>query len=179
MNELLSLGLILLFALLAGHLVKLVRVPEVTGYLLAGVVLGPSALDLISHESLDRLTVFSEVALGLILFSIGSVFDFSRLRGFGRQVLLLTLVESLLAAVLVGGGTLAVGHAWPIALLLGAIAMETAAASTLMVIRESNTAGPLTDTLTGVIAVNNIFTLIAFALVAAILDLRRGGWRGV
>lgn len=178
MNELLSLGLILLFALLAGHLVKLVHVPEVTGYLLAGVVLGPSALDLISHESLDRLTVFSEVALGLILFSIGSVFDFSRLRGFGRQVLLLTLVESLLAAVLVGGGTLAVGHAWPIALLLGAIAMETAAASTLMVIRESNTAGPLTHMLTGVIAVNNIFTLIAFALVAAILDLRAGELAG-
>jgi Kef-type K+ transport system membrane component KefB len=178
MNELLSLGLILLFALLAGHMVKLVRVPEVTGYILAGVVLGPSAFDLISHESLDRLTVFSEVALGLILFSIGSVFDFTRLRGFGRQVLLLTLVESLLAALLVGGGTLALGQPWPIALLLGAIAMETAAASTLMVIRESNTAGPLTDTLTGIIAVNNIFTLIAFALVAAVLDLRQGGVAG-
>lgn len=174
MTELISLGLILLVALLAGHLVKLVRVPEVTGYLLAGVVLGPSVFDLISHESLQRLAVFSEVALGLILFSIGSVFDFTRLRVSGRRLLTLTLVEALLAAALVTGGTLAVGQSWQVALLLGTIAMETAAASTLMVIRESNTAGPLTDTLTGIIAINNVLALIAFALVGVALDLHRG-----
>jgi Kef-type K+ transport system membrane component KefB len=173
-TELISLGLMLLVALLAGHLVKLVRVPEVTGYLLAGVVLGPSMFDLISHQSLERLSVFSEVALGLILFSIGSVFDLSRLRISGRRVLLLSLVESLLAAVLVSGGALAVGQPWQVALLLGTIAMETAAASTLMVIRETNTAGPLTETLTGLIAVNNVLALIVFALVSAALDLHHG-----
>jgi Kef-type K+ transport system membrane component KefB len=173
-TELIALGLILLVALLAGHLVKLVRVPEVTGYLLAGVVLGPSVFDLISHESLQRLSVFSEVALGLILFSIGSVFDMTRLRISGRRVLVITLVEALLAAALVSGGALAVGQPWPVALLLGTIAMETAAASTLMVIRESNTAGPLTDTLTSIIAINNVLALVAFALVAAALDLHRG-----
>jgi Kef-type K+ transport system membrane component KefB len=178
MTELTSLGLILLLALLAGHLVKLVHVPEVTGYLLIGVILGPSVLDVISHQSLERLTLFSEVALGLILFSIGAVFDFSRLRGFGRRVLLLTLVEALLAAALVSSGALMIGQPWPVALLLGTIAMETAAASTLMVMRESNTAGPLTDTLTAIIGLNNILTLVTFALIAAVLDLRQGGLAG-
>jgi Kef-type K+ transport system membrane component KefB len=130
--------------------------------------------DLISQESLERLSVFSEVALGLILFSIGSVFDLTRLRVSGRRVLVITLVEALLAAALVSGGALAVGQPWPVALLLGTIAMETAAASTLMVIREANTAGPLTDTLTSIIAINNVLALVAFALVAAALDLHRG-----
>ena len=76
MNELASLGLILLLALLAGHLVRFIRVPEVTGYILAGVALGPSVLGWVSYENLAALQILSEVALGLILFSIGSVFEF-------------------------------------------------------------------------------------------------------
>lgn len=173
MTELTSLGVILLLALLAGHLVKFLRVPEVTGYILAGVALGPSGLDAISHESLASLQVFSEVALGLILFSIGGVFERARFRRFGGPVARLTLVESLLAATLVGGGALAAGQPWPVALLLGVIAIETAAASTLMVIRECDAAGPLTDTLTAVIALNNVFCLVCFTLVASTLDLHR------
>ena len=75
MNELSSLGLILLFALAAGHLVKFLRIPEVTGYILAGVAVGPSGLGWVSSENLSTLEIFSEVALGLILFSIGSILD--------------------------------------------------------------------------------------------------------
>ena len=72
------------FALLAGHVVKFLRVPEVTGYLLAGVLLGPAGAGLVSHEVLESLQVFSEVALGLILFAIGSVFELTRFRRIGR-----------------------------------------------------------------------------------------------
>ena len=64
MNELSSLGLILLLALLAGNLVKVVRIPEVTGYILAGIALGPSVLGWVSHDNLQALEVLSEVALG-------------------------------------------------------------------------------------------------------------------
>ncbi|HLA41432.1 MAG TPA: cation:proton antiporter, partial [Candidatus Glassbacteria bacterium] len=98
MNELSSLGLILLLALLAGHLVKFLRIPEVTGYILAGVALGPSVLGWVSHENLSTLGIFSEVTLGLILFSVGFVFEFSRFRRIGRRILFLTLMESSLAA---------------------------------------------------------------------------------
>lgn len=171
MSELTSLGLILLFALLVGHLVKFARVPEVTGYLLAGMLVGPSVLGWVTHENLQALHVFSEVGLGLILFSIGSVFEFSRMRRIGRGVLALTVAESALAAVLVAGGMLAIGQPWQVALLLGAIAVETGAASTLMVIRENNASGPFTEALTGVIGLNNILALVAFSLVAATLDL--------
>jgi Kef-type K+ transport system membrane component KefB len=174
MNELSSLGLILLLALGAGHLVKYVKVPEVSGYILAGVVLGPSMLGWVSMRNLAALEILSEVALGLILFSVGTVFEAARFRRVGRQVLLLTLYESALAALLVVVGMLAVGVEWPAALLLGAIAIGTAPASTLMVIREVDSEGPLTDSLLAIIALNNIYCIIAFSLAGTFIDLSSG-----
>jgi Kef-type K+ transport system membrane component KefB len=174
MDELTSLGLILLLALLAGHLVRYVRIPEVTGYILAGVALGPSVLGWVSHDNIAALQVLSEVALGLILFSVGSVFEFSLFRRIGRQVVSLTLVESALAAVLVSVGMLILGQPWQVAGLLGAIAIATAPASTLMVIREVDSRGPLTDNLLGIIAVNNLLCITAYSLVAAAIDLTSG-----
>jgi Kef-type K+ transport system membrane component KefB len=174
MNELSSLGLILLLALASGHLVKYARVPEVTGYILAGVVLGPSMLGWVSTRNLAALEILSEVALGLILFSVGTVFEASRFRRVGRQVLLLTLYESALAALLVTAGMLLLGVSWQPALLLGAIAMATAPASTLMVIREVDSEGPLTDSLLAIIAINNIYCIIAYSLVGTIIDFSSG-----
>ena len=174
MDELTSLGLILLLALIAGHLVKVIRVPEVTGYIVAGIALGPSVLGWVSAENLLALEVLSEVALGLILFSIGSVFEFSRFRRMRRQIVSLTIIESLLAAVLVTVGVLLLGQPWQVALLLGSVAIATAPASTLMVIRECDSTGPLTDNLLGIIAVNNLLCISAYALVAATIDLASG-----
>ena len=171
MNELTSLGLILLFALLVGHLVKVARIPEVTGYLVAGMLVGPSVLGWVSHENLEALHVFSEVGLGLILFSIGGVFEIGRMRRVGRRVLLLALTESVCAATLVAVGLLAVGQSWPAAFMLAAIAVETGAASTLMVVRENNADGEFTETLVGVIGLNNILALVGFSLVAAAVEL--------
>src|SRR3990172_5668752 len=151
MNELSSLGLILLFALFAGHLVKFLRLPEVTGYILAGVAVGPSVLGWVSHDNLNTLSVFSEVALALILFSLGSIFEIDRIVSVGRGIARITLTESAMAALLVTAGMLILGQPWQISFLLGAIAMETAAASTLMVIRECNASGTLSETLTGII----------------------------
>ena len=174
MNELTSIGLILLLALMAGHLVSVLKVPEVTGYILAGVALGPAVLGWLSQDNLVALGVLSEVALGLILFSVGAVFEFSLFRRIGRHVLLVTLVESSAAAVIVTAGALWTGQSWPVALLLGAIATATAPASTLMVIRECDSAGPLTDHLLGIIAVNNLLCIALFGLVAAGIDLTTG-----
>ncbi|HJT89417.1 MAG TPA: cation:proton antiporter, partial [Bryobacteraceae bacterium] len=125
-----------------------------------------------THENLAALEVFSEVALGLILFSIGTVFEFARVRAIGRVVLRITLSESILAAALVTLGALLLTQDWRVALLLGAIAVETAAASTLMVIRECGAEGPLSESLIGIIGINNVLCLAAFYTVAAILDFQ-------
>lgn len=174
MNELSSLGLILLFALAAGHLAQYLRIPEVTGYILAGVAVGPAGLGWVSHDNLAALQVFSEVALGLILFSIGSIFQYDRVVTTGRAVLRVTLTESVLAGALVAAAMLIAGQGWKVSLLLGAVAIETAAASTLMVIRECNAKGPLTETLLGIIGINNILALTAFAVVAAAIEVAGG-----
>lgn len=171
MDQLTSLGLILLLALLAGHLARFLRIPEVTGYLLAGVALGPSLLGWLRDENLIAMGVFSEVALGLILFSVGSVFEFSLFRRIGRRVLILTIVESVSAAGLVTAGSLLLGQSWQVACLLGSIAIATAPASTLMVIREADSSGPLTETLLGIIAVNNLLCISAYSVVAATIEL--------
>jgi Kef-type K+ transport system membrane component KefB len=171
MNEILSVGLILMAALLAGHLAQLLRVPEVTGYLLIGVLIGPAALDLISHESITTLGFLSEVALGLILFNIGSIFEASNFRQVGPGVVRVTLWEATMAFVLVCVVLILSGVAWPLAILLGVIAMETAPATTLMVLNEYDAQGPLTDRLLALVALNNMYVLFMFGIVTAGLSL--------
>jgi Kef-type K+ transport system membrane component KefB len=171
MNEILSVGLILMAALLAGHLAQLARVPEVTGYLLIGVLIGPAALDLISHENIATLGFLSDVALGLILFNIGAIFEASNFRRVGPGVVRVTLWEATLAFGLVCVVLLLSGMTWPLALLLGVVAMETAPATTVMVLNEYDAQGPLTDRLLALVALNNVYVLVMFGVVTAGLTL--------
>jgi Kef-type K+ transport system membrane component KefB len=179
MNEIPSVGLILMAALLAGHLAQLARVPEVTGYLLIGVLIGPSALDLISHENITTLGFLSDVALGLILFNIGSIFEASNFRQVGAGVVRVTLWEATLAFVLVCLVLLLSGMALPLALLLAVVAMETAPATTLMVLNEYDAEGPMTNRLLALVALNNMYVLVMFGVVTAgltLFDSAGQGW---
>ena len=179
MNEILSVGLILMAALLAGHVAQLMRVPEVTGYLLVGVLIGPAALDLISHDNITTLGFLSEVALGLILFNIGSIFEAANFRRVGPGVVRVTLWEATLAFTLVCLALVMSGMAWPLALLLGVVAMETAPATTLMVLNEYDAQGPMTDRLLALVALNNMYVLVVFGIVTAgltLFDSPGDGW---
>ena len=174
MNEILSVGLILMSALVAGHLAQLARAPEVIGYLLVGLAIGPTALDLVSHRDVETLGFLSEVTLGVILFSIGSIFEAGTFRKVGRQVVRITLFEAFGAFLLVSAGLLVVGQPLPVAVLLGVVAMETAPATTLMILHEYDARGPMTDRLLALIALNNMLVLVAYGLVAAGLTLALG-----
>lgn len=178
MNEILSVGLILLAALVAGHAAQLVRVPEVTGYLLVGVVIGPAGFDLITHENITTLGFLSDVALGLILFNIGSIFEASNFRQVGPGVIRVTLWEATLAFSLVCLTLLVSGLAWPVALLLGVVAMETAPATTLMVLNEYDAKGPLSERLLALVALNNMYVLVMFGIVTAALTLLESSDQG-
>lgn len=179
MNEILSVGLILMAALVAGHLAQLVKVPEVTGYLLVGVAIGPASLDLISHNNITTLGFLGDVALGLILFNIGAIFEVSNFRRVGPGVVRVTLWEASLAFALVAVSLLLIGLPLPLVLLLSVVAMETAPATTLMVLNEYDARGPMTDRLLALVALNNMYVLMMFGLVSALLTLFEpsgGGW---
>jgi Kef-type K+ transport system membrane component KefB len=170
-SEILSVGVILLCALAAGHLAQIIRLPEVSGYLLIGAVIGPAGLDLVSHQDREALQFLSEVALGLILFSIGLVFDMDAVRRIGRKAAAVTAAESWGAFVAVFAACTWLGVSVSAALLMATIAMETAPATTLMVLREYDARGPLTDVLTALLAFNNMLVLVTFGVVTMGISL--------
>ncbi|MBU0481881.1 MAG: cation:proton antiporter [Proteobacteria bacterium] len=184
------------FALLLGaglvmaQIGKLLKLPSVTGYILAGVLLGPSGFGLISGEtSGDQLRHFSEIALMLIAFGIGEQIEFKEVKKVLRSVgyigvgettgsFILVAVSCYLVAVFsgVGGGTWQFVDYLVLALLLGAISVATAPATTLHVTRELGARGPLTSTLLAVVAVDNGLAIMYFGFaVAAVNNLLVSG----
>ncbi len=170
MNTLLALALAVGAGLLFSRLAKLVHLPNVTGFLIGGLVVGPSVLGLIPQKTADSFAVITEVALGFIAYSIGAEFKLSYIRKIGVKPLTITAFEALTAvflvdAVLITCSSLGVpGFSLPMCIALGSIAAATAPAATLMVIRQYKAKGPVCDMLLPVVAMDDAVGLIAFAI---------------
>jgi Kef-type K+ transport system membrane component KefB/predicted transcriptional regulator len=166
-----SLGVLYLFALGAGRFSALIRIPRVTGYLVVGLVAGPSMADLlglpalITPDQLHELTPLHDVVLGLIVLTIGGSFRFKSVRKFGPRIFRISAVEIGITAAAVGGGTLLLCDGWLKAIFLAIMAITTAPAATQMVMREYESEGPLTDTILPLIGINNLVAIVAFILV--------------
>ncbi|MCR5741059.1 MAG: cation:proton antiporter [Gammaproteobacteria bacterium] len=181
MNSLLCIALALIVGLLSSRLMKLINLPNVTGYLLAGILFGPYVLgkyfgwSLTNDTSLDSnlMSIISNIALGFIAFSIGSSFKFSALKSVGKSVIVITIFEALMAAVFVIA-SLFITKIFikdipvEIILTLGAISCATAPAATLMVIKQYKAKGPVVNTLLPVVAFDDAVALIAFSVLFSI-----------
>lgn len=165
--ELLSVGMIILLGLLGGKIFHRIKIPRVTGYMLMGLVIGPSLLGLVSDNTLADVHMVNDIALGLILFAIGGEIEWNHLKAMGRKVLFMAAAESLGAFSLVFLASFAISGDFGLSILLGAIGIATAPGVTLMVIREYNSRGPLTDSLLAVVAINNIVCLVVFRIFFA------------
>ncbi|MBQ4255966.1 MAG: cation:proton antiporter, partial [Bacilli bacterium] len=188
-------ALLLLVALLSTRLMKVIKLPNVTGYIITGIIMGPFIFGLLFnnfsydgiktgliYEYVSRVGWVSQVALGFIAFSIGTSFKVSTLKTLGKRVVVITCLEAL-------GGSLIVTIALLIAhfinpeqikietvLTLGAIASATAPAATLMVIRQYKARGKLVDTLLPVVALDDAAALILFAILFQLANsLSSGG----
>jgi len=159
------LGLSLVVSLAVGYLIHYLHVPKVTGYLLVGVALGPFGLGIVSHEDVQQLRFLSEVALGLIVFSIGGEFQLSRFRKMGGQILTISFFEISLTFLAVMTLAVWLGKSFSIALLLGVIAIATAPAATALVLREFDSEGPVTNHILILVGLNNLLCLVLFRLV--------------
>jgi Kef-type K+ transport system membrane component KefB len=174
-NIALSVGLILLLGLLGGRLVGRLGLPEVIGYLAVGLAIGPHTSGLLSHAAVEALEVIGEIALGVILLSIGAQFHVPHFRRLGRRVFAIALAETFGAALLVGLLVGLISGSAKLALLLGAIAMATAPAATLLVLNQYNAAGPLTDYILAAVALNNVISLVTFRLAVLAVALFGNG----
>ena len=175
---LLSLSIALLAGLLLSRLAKLVQLPAVTAYLVAGILVGPFVLGRIgvpglgfnSMEQLDSFNVLSDLALGFIAFSIGNEFRLSQLKKIGKQATVIGIFQAIFTTLIVDVVLIAVHFMnptllpLPSAIILGAVATATAPAATLMVVRQYKAKGPLTDILLPVVALDDAVGLVVFAI---------------
>ena len=180
-NSLLAIAIALLLGLLMTRLMKLIGLPNVTGYLIVGLIIGPHALGLIKTDVYDGLKIISTVALGFIGFSIGEEFKLSSLKQIGKSTVAITFFQALAATLFVDLALLTIHWIAPNvisaaeAVIFGAIATATAPAATLMVVRQYKAKGVVTDTLLPVVALDDAIGLIVFAISNSIaLSLASG-----
>ena len=164
----LDMAIALLLALLSSKIIKMVHLPNVTGYLIMGLLAGPSFLNIISLETIGNFSIVPEVALGFIAFSIGAEFKLDYFKKIGRSPIIIAILEALGATLFVVVALIAAGFDVSFSLLLGAIASATAPAATLMVIRQYKAKGPVTDTLLPVVAIDDAIAIMVFGIALAI-----------
>jgi len=168
-NALLYLAIMIVVGFLGSALAHRIHFPAVTGYLVAGLLLGLTGL--ISKETLSHFDILADLALGFIAFSIGSEFKLDFLKKVGAAPLVITVFEALGAVLVLDILLIAIGVPLPVALLLGAIGAATAPAATLMVVRQYKADGPVTRMLLPVVAMDDAVALIAFSVSAAIAQM--------
>ena len=178
MNTLLSVSIALLAGLLMTRLFKPLKLPSVTAYLIAGVLIGPYVIGALgipgigfrTMDAVHGLSLISEVALGFIAFSIGNEFRLDELKKTGKQALVIGIFQALVATVFVDIALLGVHllmpdkFSVPQLITLGAIATATAPAATLMVVRQYKAKGELTNLLLPIVALDDAVGLVIFAV---------------
>lgn len=175
LNTFTDLGLMIFVGMALGRLVKKIKLPNVTGYLLAGLLLGPSILGLLSEEFLSGITVISDAALGFIAFSIGNEFKISYFKRVGATPIIIACLESFFAVAFVTVALMLAGCTTTFSLVLGSIAAATAPAATIMVIKQYKAKGPVTETLLSVVAIDDATALIMYSISIAAATALSGG----
>ena len=178
MYVLLGLSTALLAGLMLSRVAKILKLPAVTAYLVAGILIGPyvlgafgvRGLGFISLEEVEGYSLLCDVALGFIAFSIGNEFRITQLRKIGKQATVIGIFQALVTTLVVDASLIALHFAMPdklsisAAIILGALATATAPAATLMVVRQYKAKGPLTDILLPVVALDDAVGLVVFAV---------------
>lgn len=174
----LSLSIALLAGLLLSRAAKLVHLPAVTAYLIAGILIGPFLLGRLNIDGLgftslrqvESFSMLSDLALGFIAFAIGNEFRTSQLKQIGKQATVIGILQAVVTTLLVDAVLIGLHFAMPnvltlpVAIVLGAIASATAPAATLMVVKQYKAKGPLTTILLPIVALDDAVGLVLFAI---------------
>jgi len=167
-------GIATLIGYYMGHIARFCKLPSIIGYMILGVIMGPSLLNLFKHSMLEDMAFITEIALGFVAFSIGSELSMSSLRKLGSGIVSIIFAESFTAFFLVTGAVYVYtgftdgGYDLPLALIFGAMAPASAPAGTVAVIQEYKAKGNLTKALYAVVGFDDGLAIIIFGFAAAI-----------
>ncbi len=181
MNTTLIFGLLLFAGFIGGELAKSIKLPKVTGYILAGIFLNPGFLGIIPVEFNNNVNVLTNVALSFITFSVGGSLLYSKMKKLGKGILYITLFESEFAFLLTAGGLLAFlyffdifpgssfyGFYLPVVVLLGSLASPTDPSATLAVKTEYKASGSVMSTIMGVAAFDDVLGIINYSIATGL-----------
>lgn len=178
MEILFTLSVSLFAGLMLSRVAMLLKLPAVTAYLIAGILVGPfclgslniNGLGFTSFENIEHFSIISDVALGFIAFSIGNEFRLAQLKNIGKQATVIGIFQAVFTTIIVDIALISLHFIFPdklslpAAIILGAIASATAPAATLMVVRQYKAQGPLTNTLLPVVALDDAVGLVLFSI---------------
>lgn len=175
-EALLVLSIILFAGFIMTRLTNTLNLPKVSGYILAGILIGPCSLNFIPQHMIDSMGFVSDLALAFIAFGVGKFFKKEVLMRTGKKIIVITISEALTAGVLVTVILKFIFRLdWDFALILGAIATATAPASTMMTINQYKAKGEFVNTMLQIVALDDVVCLLAFSIVAAIANGRASG----
>jgi len=162
-------GMLLLVGYFAGRLAEKIRLPAITGYILAGLVLSDSVTGIIHQTVALRMTSITEIALGMIAITVGAEFEISRLRKTGLTIMIMTIFQAVFAFIFVVIGLTIMKMEMSYALILGAIATATAPAATVVIVKELRARGEFVDYLYGIVALDDAICVILFSVIFALV----------
>ena len=164
-----SIAFMLFFGFAMTRITKLLKLPNVTAYIITGILLGPFCLNIVPSIVTDGMEFLADIALAFIAFSTGEFFKFETLKKNGAKVVIITILESVLASILIFCLTYFIlGLDLAFSLVLAALASATAPASTVMTIRQTGAKGDFVDTLLQVVALDDVVGLILYSVAISI-----------
>ncbi len=190
MNLLLAVGTMVVAGFLGGLAFEKLKLPKISGYIIVGVLLSPSLLNIIPKETTGRLDIITEIALGIIAYLIGGSLKAESLRHLRKSIawviifqsigacLLVTVVLALTGHLVIPGGTFWQSYL-PMAFIIGAVSCATAPAATMAIVRENKAKGPLSTTLLAVVALDDAIAVMAFAVALGISEPLVSGVGGI
>lgn len=171
-----SVAVMLIAGYVMSRLTKKLKLPNVTGYIIAGILIGPHCINIIPANVVEGMSFLADIALAFIAFSTGEFFKMSTLKKNGGKNIVITVFEALLASIVVFLVMyFALGLSLPFSIVLGALAAATAPASTMMTIRQTNSKGDFVDTLLQVVALDDVVGLVAFSVAIAVATASLAG----
>ena len=175
MNIYLKISIVILFGVIGAKIARKLNMPNVTGYIVMGLLLGPSFLNLVTPEAAPIISFVNEFALGIIAFAIGGEFFLGDLKKLGKDIFVITIMEVIGVLIIVFCAMrFLLGQSFVFSIIIASMSAATAPAGTVMVIRQYRAYGPLTKTILPVAALDDVLGIMAFGIAMSLAKLSIG-----